>query len=98
MKRPARLAQEQAVGCILHECVFEEVVRMRWYAVLRYQISVDQTVEGRSKLRLRFTRHSGEKRMGEFAAQCGADLHDFLGWAKTIKPRRQRCMQACGDR
>jgi hypothetical protein len=45
VKRPSRLAQQSAVGRVLHEGVLEQVSRMRRHALPKKQTSRHETVE-----------------------------------------------------
>ena len=57
VKRASRLAQQRAIGRVLHKGMLEQVGRMRRRALPEKQTSRNETIERRSQLRLRLTRH-----------------------------------------
>jgi hypothetical protein len=50
VQRASRLAQQRAVGCVLHQGVFEQVGRMRQHALPGQQTGRNQTVQRRAQL------------------------------------------------
>ena len=45
VKRSSRFAQQRAIGRVLHQCVLEQIGRVRRHALLEQQTSSDETVE-----------------------------------------------------
>jgi hypothetical protein len=57
VKRAPLLAQERAIGRILHKGMLEQVARMRRHALPEQQTCLHETVERRRQLRVWFARH-----------------------------------------
>ena len=53
MKRASRLAQQRAVGCVLYQCVLEQISRVWRYTLPEQQTSCNEAVKRRSQFRLR---------------------------------------------
>src|SRR6202790_4250279 len=98
MECASRLAQQGAVGRILHQSVFEQVTRLWWDTLTEEQAGHDQAIECCFQLRLRLTRHGGYQGVVKFPAYRPPDLSPLLGGAEPIEPRHQGSMQARGDR
>ena len=95
----SRLTQQRPVSRILHESMLEQIGRLRGHSASEKQTGRDETVQRRSQLRLRLTRHRGEQGMRKLAADCRRDLRQLFGRAaKPVEPRHQRGIQARGDR
>ncbi len=95
MKVASRLAQQQAVGRILHEGVFEEIGCIGRHALAEQQPRPNEPFELHFQLRLWPGSHREQELMREFAADRRSDLGKFLGAAESVEPRHQRCVQAC---
>ena len=57
MKGTSGLAQQGAVGRILHQRMFEQVSRVRWHALPKQQSSLGKAAQRRQQFRFRLTRH-----------------------------------------
>ena len=53
----ALLAQQRAIGSVLHQSMLEQVSRMRRHSLPEQQPSLNETVERRSQLCLWFAQH-----------------------------------------
>ena len=51
VKHTSRLAQQSAIGCILHKRMFEQIIRVRGHALPEQQACRDETVECRCGVR-----------------------------------------------
>ena len=79
VKRASRLAQQRAVGRVLHQRMLEQVGRMRRHALPEQQTSCNETVERRFQLRLRLAHHRSQQGMRELAPDRRPDLRHLLG-------------------
>ena len=98
MKRASALAQQRAIGRVLHQGVLEPVGRVRRRAPPEQQARLNETVERRSQLRLRLSRHRSQQGVGELPADRRPDLRNLFGRAEPVEPRHQRRMQGRRDR
>ena len=98
VKRASRLAQQRAIGRVLHQGMLEQIGRMRRHALPEQQTSRNETVERRSQLRLRLAHHRSQQGMRELPPDRRPDLRHLLGGAEPVEPRHQRGVQACRDR
>ena len=57
VQRPARLAQQRAVGRILNQSMLERIGRIRWPASPEQRPSFNETFERRAKLRVGLLGH-----------------------------------------
>ena len=96
VKRASRLAQQRAIGRVLHQGMLEQIGRVRRHALPEQQTSRNETVERRLQLRLRLAHHRSQQSMRELSPDRRADLRDLFGRAEPIEPRHQRGVQACG--
>ena len=87
VKRASRLAQQRAIGRILHQRVLEQIRRVRWRALPKQQACLDKAVERRLEFGLRLAGHSSQQNMREFASNSCSNLRHFLGGAEPVKPR-----------
>ncbi len=98
VKRASRLAQQRAIGRVLHQGMLEQVARLRRHALPEQQACLNETVERRPQLRLGLARHRRQQRMRELPPDRRPDLRHLLGRAEPVEPRHQRGVQACRDR
>ena len=98
MKRASRLAQQRAVGRVLHQGVLEQIGRMRRHALPEQQTSRNETVKRRIEFRFWLTHHRSQQRMRELPPDSCPYLRHLLGWTEPVEPRHQRSMQACRNR
>ena len=98
VKRASRLAQQRAIGRVLHQGMLEQISRVRRHALPEQQTGRNETVERRSQLRLRLAHHRSQQGMGKLPPDRRADLRYLLGGAEPVEPRHQRGVQACGNR
>ena len=77
MKVASRLAQQQAIGGILHKSMFEKIGGIRRHALAEQQPRPHESVELHFQLRLRPARHCGQEFMGEFATDRSSNLRKF---------------------
>ncbi len=97
MKVASRLAQQQAIGRILHEGVFEQIGCVGRHALAEQQPRPNKPVELHFQLRLWPEGHCKQEFMREFAPDRRSDLGKFFGAAEAVQSRHQRCVQACRD-
>ena len=97
VQRASWLAQQRAVGRILHEGVLEQIGCVRRHTLPKQQTCRHETVERRLEFRLRLASHRSQQSMRELSPNGRSDLRYLLGGAEPIKPRHQRGVQACGD-
>ena len=97
VKRASRLAQQRAVGRVLHQGVLEQIGRVRRHALPEQQTGRNETVERRLKFRLRLAHHRSQQSMRELTPDGCPDLRHLLGRAEPVEPRHQRGVQACGN-
>ena len=98
VKHASRLAQQRAIGRVLHQRMLEQVGRVRRHALAEQQARLNETVERRAQLRLGLPRHRRQQRMRELSPDRRPDLRHLLGRAEPVEPRHQRGVQACRDR
>jgi hypothetical protein len=96
-KRASWFTQEGAVGCVLHQSMFEKIGRVRRHTLSEKQTCCHETVERRLKFRHRLAHHGLQERMRELAPHCRTNLCDLLCWSEPVKPSHPRCVEACGD-
>jgi hypothetical protein len=63
VKRASRLAQQRAIGRVLHQGMLEQVARLRRHTLQRQQACLNETVDRRSQLRLGLARHQCQQRI-----------------------------------
>ena len=95
VKRTPRLAQQRAIGRVLHQRMLEQIGRVRRRALAEQQTGRNKTVERSFEFRLRLAHYRGQQGMRELPADHGADLRYLLRRAEPVKPRHQRGVQAC---
>ena len=98
VKCASRLAQQRAIGRVLHQGMLEQVGRMRRHTLPEQQTSRNETVQRRSEFRPGFAYHRSQEGMRELPPDRRADLRHLLGRAEPIEPRHQRSVQTCRDR
>ena len=91
------LAKKSAVGRILHQGMFEQVSRVRRYALPKQQPGPYQTVKSRLQRSFLLARHRSQQGMRELSPNHRSDLRNLLCRTKPIKPRHQRGVEACGN-
>jgi len=92
VKRASRLAQQRAIGSVLHQCMLEQVARLRRHALPEQQACLNETVERRSQLRLGLPRHRCQQCVGKLAADHRPDLRHLPCGAEPIETGHQRCV------
>ena len=90
--------EQRAVGGVLDQRVLEAVGRIGRGAAAEDQLGGDQLVERGLQLRLRPVGDRGEQRVGELAADRGADLRDLLHRREAVEAGQQRVVQRRRDR
>jgi hypothetical protein len=90
--------EQRLVGRVLDQGVLEAVGRLGWDAAAEYQLGCDQLIEGGLQFRVRAVGHRSEQRMGELAADRGADLRDLLDRGEAVEAGEQRVVERRGDR
>ena len=90
--------EQGAVGGVLDQRVLEAVGRLGRRAAAEDQLGRDQLVERGSQLRLRPVGDRGEQRVGELAADRGADLRDLLDRREAVEAGEQRVVERRGNR
>src|SRR5580704_17799513 len=90
MKVASRLAQQQAIGGILHEGMFEEIGCIGRRALAEKQSYSNEPVELHVQLRLWPASHSKQEFVREFATESSSDLGKFFGAAESRPRRRSR--------
>jgi hypothetical protein len=98
VERTSWLAQQRAISSILHQCVLEEVSRVRRHTLAEQQPCLNETVKRRLEFHFRLARHRSQQRMRKLSTKHRSNLCHLLGRTKPIKPRHQRSVQACRDR
>ena len=78
MKVASRLAQQQAIGRVLHESVFEKIGRIGRHALAEQQPRPNESVELHFQLRLWPGRYCSQEFMREFAADRRSDLRKLF--------------------
>ena len=63
MKHASRLAQQRAIGRVLHQRMLEQITRMRWHALPKQQTGLDETVERQFQLRFRLAHRRRQQGM-----------------------------------
>ena len=88
MKLLAQLAQQRAVGGVLHQCVLKDVGRFWRGAALEEQSSLDQPTQRVLHICVvSLPRDCCEQLIRELSADRGADLRHFLrGRAESVEP------------
>jgi len=98
VERASQLAQQRAIGRVLHQGVLEQIGRMRRRALPNSNRG-DETVERRSQLRLRLARRRCQQSMREFAPDrrpiCATSL---AGRAGRAAPSARRAGSRDGKR
>ena len=94
----SRLAQQRAIGGVLHQGMLEQVCRLRRHALAEQQPCGDEPVERRSQVCPRLARHRRQKGVRELPPDGCADLRHVLGGAEPVEPRHQGGVQTCRDR
>src|ERR1700733_12026368 len=82
MERTARLTQKRAIGRVLYQGVLEQVSRMRRHALPEQHTSLNEPVEPRYQLPLRFAHYRSQQGMGELPPDGSPDLRHLLGRAE----------------
>ena len=92
------VAQQAAIGGVADERVFEEISGVRRGTARKDEAGFSEPAERVQKLGLAALGHRRQQLVGEFTADDGGGLGDFLGrLAETIEPRHQQRMQRRGD-
>ena len=86
--------EQGAVGGVLDQRVLEAVGRLGRGAAAEHELGGDQLVEGGLQLRLGPVGDRGEQRVGELAAERGADLRDLLDRREAVEAGEQRVVRA----
>ena len=79
VKRASRLAQQRAVGRVLHQRVLEQISRVRRHALPEQQTCRNETVERRLEFRFRLARHRSQQSMRKLSPNRRSDLRHLLG-------------------
>src|ERR1700720_940422 len=98
VKRASRLAQQRAVGSVLHKCVLEQISRVRGQTLPEEQTCINEPVEYRAEFLLPLVGYRSYQSMGKLSPDHRSNLCHLLGRTEPIKPRHQRSVQACRDR
>jgi len=77
--------------------MFEQVSRVRRYALPKQQPGPYQTVKSRLQRSFILARHRSQQAMREFSPNHRSDLRNLLCRTKPVKPRHQRGMEARGN-
>ena len=89
VKRASRLAQQRAIGRVLHQRMLEQIARVRRHALPEQQTSRNETVERRIEFRLRLVHHRSQQGMRKLTPDRRSDLRHLLGRAEPVEPRHQ---------
>ena len=98
VERASRLAQQRAIGRVLHQGMLEQVARLRREALPEQQACLQETVERRSQLRRGLACYRSQQGMRELPPDRRPDLRYLPGRAEPVEPRHQRCVQTRRDR
>ena len=83
-------APEQGfVGGVLDQRMLESVARIGRHARAEQQLRLFELRQGRTQRQLVAAGDRAQQRVGEFAADRGADLRDLLGRHQPVETRRQ---------
>ena len=74
---------------ILHQRMFEGILRIRRLTVPEDQLSANKLLEPIVQLALWYFRHSVQQLVRELAAQCGTDLGHLSHRSQSVKPCHQ---------
>src|ERR1700675_2970318 len=75
----SRLAQQGAIGRVLHQGMLEQIGRVRRHALAEQQTGPDQTVEFRAEFGLWLAHHGSQQRMRKLTTYRRPDLCPLLG-------------------
>ena len=78
--------------------MLEGVDRLRGLAAAEHQLRADEPVESLLQPVVRLLGHGAEQRIGELAADGGADLGDLAYRRQPVEPGHQRVVQGGRDR
>src|ERR1700730_18362708 len=78
VQRPTRLAQQRAIGSVLHKGVLEQVARMWRHALPEQQTRLNETVERQIELRLWLAHHRGQQSIRKLPPDHRPDLRHLL--------------------
>ena len=81
--------EQRFVGCVLDQRVLEGVARIGRHARAEQQLRLFEPRQCHAQCRLVAARDRAQQRVGEFAADRGADLGDLLDRRQPIETRRQ---------
>lgn len=93
MDRSTLVAQQGAIGGVLHQRMIELVDRIRRDTLTKQQTGTNQPLQRGVEFGLLFARHGGEQYMREFPADRRPDLRQRLGRAQPVQARHQRRVQ-----
>src|ERR1700688_2408891 len=74
VKRASRLAQQRAIGHVLHEGMLEQIGGKRGYALPEQQAGLYEPVERRTQVVFASVHHRSQQGMRELSADGSADL------------------------
>ena len=90
VERTSGLAQQGAVGRILHQRMFEQISRVRRRTLPKQQTGCSVTVERRYQVSLRRARHRSHQGIRKRAhPSLPPDLRHLLSGAEPVEPRHQ---------
>ncbi len=85
----ARTAQQRFVGCILHQCMLEDISGPRRTAALVKQFRLDQLSKTLLQGGLIDGGKPGDHLVGKFAPQHRTELGKFAHLRQAVEPRHQ---------
>ena len=81
VKCASRIAQEGAVGRVLHQRVLEQIFRMRRLALPEQQTGLQKTINFRFEFPFWLVRYRSQQSIRELLSNHRSDLRHFLGVA-----------------
>ena len=93
---PAPVAQQGAVGGVLHQRVLEGVLRIGRCTAAVDQLGARQLRQGVVELPRRHRRHGADQLMRELAAERRPDLRHLAHQRRAVEPSQERRLQARG--
>ena len=97
VQSPPGAAQQRIVRRVLHQRVFEAIDCVGWRAALEHQFGGDEAGERGLQFLFGKAGDGVQQRVGELAADCGANLRHTPYRRQAVEPRQQRRMKRRRD-